>query len=832
MNAESIFIKKHDVLDSCSFESLKKEGITTSQKFSGHVWTDYNIHDPGVTILEQLCFVLSDVAYRIDYPVVDYLTDSSSDFCLAESSLIPPEQIFPCHATTQGDLKKVILDQVLELDNVHIEKLPIQNYRSGLSNIYISISPLAKIGNSELQESEVKRRVLSCFAGNRNLCENIDKVYVTKDITYTLQADIDIENINDSTEVLAKIYFNCAQIIAQKPQSFETNSTTNALSKFLTGPSVEHEHYDFEVTHKKTIPSFEFHAVINNIKGVKNVNSLGFIDSNGQLADILQIDSFKQHIRIFVPDCLEQISVLLKFNGRESVIDFESFKIKYQELITEFFAKKTQKISFDTLYSKPVNHDLHIKQYTGIQNHFPPNYGINYRGVPRSLGDKRKAQAFQLKGYLAIFEQIILNQINKIDEIKYLFSPLLFVNSQPSSAFLDSNIIPDFEQIKSTKYEEQLVIKDQRFCSFYRRASKILDYLLALYGEKFNQHSLKQFNYYISENNIEKNIVQNKIRLLSHIVDVTKNRLKATNLKEQVWNTNNVSGLQLKASILLDFGCLEVRSLSFGVYRNDINVSFKQIVDSSLPESFFDFFIDKKIINEFFQPIDVQSIETVTLKELNECFPGKFTCKENAVSQQFLKAVTNIRHFKVGEITKQSVFEKNDHIRLNQFYLSYFDQHESSDFAIGEFDDKTSAIYAANVLVSYFQNISCQSEGMHIVEHNLISQYFDVEEHKTTIPPSFFQSRISVVMPNWTGRTSDKQFQKFAEETVLLNCPAHLYPMFLWLDLKQMYLFEVRFKKWLQVSKLSDKANLQLAKTSHELANYLFSLHGSMKGAT
>ena len=42
---------------SMNFEKLRDEALTYVQKYSGAEWTDFNLHDPGITILEALCFV-------------------------------------------------------------------------------------------------------------------------------------------------------------------------------------------------------------------------------------------------------------------------------------------------------------------------------------------------------------------------------------------------------------------------------------------------------------------------------------------------------------------------------------------------------------------------------------------------------------------------------------------------------------------------------------------------------------------------------------------------------------------------------------------------------
>ena len=42
---------------------------STSSELSGRVWTDHNLHDPGITTLEILCYALTDLAYRTGFSV-------------------------------------------------------------------------------------------------------------------------------------------------------------------------------------------------------------------------------------------------------------------------------------------------------------------------------------------------------------------------------------------------------------------------------------------------------------------------------------------------------------------------------------------------------------------------------------------------------------------------------------------------------------------------------------------------------------------------------------------------------------------------------------------
>ena len=103
------------------FESMRKLGIDWIQQLSGDIWTDYNIHDPGVTILENLCFGLLDLSYRTEFDIADIIFAPRTDNTLGESKEIEqisdnqafflPEQVFPTSPITLNDYRKLLLDQ-------------------------------------------------------------------------------------------------------------------------------------------------------------------------------------------------------------------------------------------------------------------------------------------------------------------------------------------------------------------------------------------------------------------------------------------------------------------------------------------------------------------------------------------------------------------------------------------------------------------------------------------------------------------------------------------------------------------------------------------------
>ncbi|MCB1830017.1 MAG: hypothetical protein KDI35_07820, partial [Gammaproteobacteria bacterium] len=89
-----------DDSDELSFAALRRLGIACAQEFAGENWSDFNVHDPGVTILEQICYALTDLVYRSEFDVADHLTSPDGEIDFARLALELPERIFPCRPAT------------------------------------------------------------------------------------------------------------------------------------------------------------------------------------------------------------------------------------------------------------------------------------------------------------------------------------------------------------------------------------------------------------------------------------------------------------------------------------------------------------------------------------------------------------------------------------------------------------------------------------------------------------------------------------------------------------------------------------------------------------
>ncbi|RME60507.1 MAG: hypothetical protein D6790_09125, partial [Caldilineae bacterium] len=101
------------------YAALRRAGLARLPELTA-AWTDFNEHDPGVTILEQLCYALTDLAYRSSYPIPELLASGGRD---PYRSLPGPARVLPSQPVTLADLRKLALD-VEGVRNAWFEPLP------------------------------------------------------------------------------------------------------------------------------------------------------------------------------------------------------------------------------------------------------------------------------------------------------------------------------------------------------------------------------------------------------------------------------------------------------------------------------------------------------------------------------------------------------------------------------------------------------------------------------------------------------------------------------------------------------------------------------------
>lgn len=99
---------------SVDYYQLRREGIGHIQQAGSQQWTDYNVHDPGITILEALCYAITDVGYRIEWDIADILAPATPSADPArpypDQAFFTAREVLTVNPTTVDDFRRALID--------------------------------------------------------------------------------------------------------------------------------------------------------------------------------------------------------------------------------------------------------------------------------------------------------------------------------------------------------------------------------------------------------------------------------------------------------------------------------------------------------------------------------------------------------------------------------------------------------------------------------------------------------------------------------------------------------------------------------------------------
>jgi hypothetical protein len=101
--------KDKPATEGMDYAFLREAGINSIQSVSAALWTDHNIHDPGITILEVLAYAITDISARANKPVGDLLA-SKPNPSGTEKDFFTATEILPCSPVTANDFRKLLID--------------------------------------------------------------------------------------------------------------------------------------------------------------------------------------------------------------------------------------------------------------------------------------------------------------------------------------------------------------------------------------------------------------------------------------------------------------------------------------------------------------------------------------------------------------------------------------------------------------------------------------------------------------------------------------------------------------------------------------------------
>lgn len=796
------------------YEELRKQGIEHIKKNAAAIWTDHNIHDPGITTLEILCYAITDLSYRSRYAIPDLMRKEGDNPASVIKEFFTAKQIFPNNALTINDYRKLLINvekvknvwlvpkpKNIAADITHKKLVPappagstavavaIKGYYSVLLEFDIDVKTVE-------EQDKIIEEVKTLLQQNRNLCEDFGTIKKVDQQLFRLCCDIEMKPDADATAVMANIFFNIQlhltpmvrfYSLQQMLNDKEENYTTDKIFEgpFISKGFIKEKELNASVL-KTEIHLSDLMQIMLNQPEVTTVPDILFNDitQTTGLANkwVIPVTDGRQP----VADIMQSNIVVYK-NGLPVRLNKQNIKTAYDKLMADYLAKNENMQSEDLKFETGTYRGA--EKYHSIHHHFPKAYGISHWGLPPEATIARQKQAKQLQAYLLLFDQVMANYLSQLSSVKNLFStaneeqtyftqvvkdfkdPTHLYNTY--TEIKNGNVVDEDKSWKNTVAAIQLAAEEKESKQFYKRRNIFLDHLLSRFAESFFEY----INIYISHfpaDASDKKILELKKSFLANYPEYSSKRALAYNYTQadKLWDTDeNISGFEKRIQRLLGFENLSRRSL----------VNFISEITEELQAD------NTKLYS--FKIVDKKGAKVLLTAD------EKFNEKERAEEElKIAKALCTT----AGAMT--IVEDPAD----NKFRIEVKDKLNTL-IAVGEKGTKAGAEKDRKKLVQIVTDMA--DEGFFLIEHLLL---FDrelvtflpicvdtnCEECSETDPYSF---RVSIIMPAYAKRFLDMEFRSYIEKTMREEMPAHLLVKICWVSNEQLSELEDAYKDWLPV---------------------------------
>jgi uncharacterized protein len=799
-------------------ETLYAIGLGHVQRLANRIWTDYNVHDPGITTLELLCYALTDLGYRAQFPVKDLLASETNNADEMKKQFFTARQILPNRALTLLDYRKLLID-LKGVKNAWLTPASLTYFADTIKGVLLKtdpglpgIKPVEVRGlydvrieymdsiNAADEKAAVLKTVKERLQANRNLCENFVSFSEVSTQNFLLCAELELASDANAVQVEADIFFQVQQYLApavvnhtlsEMLERKHTDGTAFTVDEIFNGPALDCGFIDDEELAAADLRA-EIHlsdviSIIMDIEGVRAVKDI-VINPQGTstaLADkwIVPITAGKKALLN-----VDQSRLVIYKRNMPMTVDLAAVKASLNDLNEAARAKAETAFAYDL--DIPLGQFRQPSSYYSFQNHFPVLYGLSEFGLNSAADDARKALAYQLKGYLLFFDQIMANYFAQLSHVKDLLSTDPALQRTYFCQVVDS--FADSKEIYAANPLPALEAAAEDAELFADRRNRFLDHLIARFAERFTEFANIMQS---ALGTTEAGMIGFKCEFLKNYPGISIERSLAYNysLKKDadLWNSPNVSGLEKRLAKLLGIRNFTRRNLG------DIAYDIYAEIDAT-PGNEFRWRIRKKDTGKI---ILSSSTKYTTKKLARQEMQTAISFALLPAGYQRKEAPNGTHYFNIVDGGNNVVGRR----------IEYFDTIEHMEQAIAE-------------LIEYLQ-VNYSDEGMYLVETILLRPEQNTDPFLPICPdPNCtdcadedpYSYRIHVILPAYASRFANMDFRRFVEEVIREETPAHILPRICWISKEDMAVLEKAYRDWIYL-----KAGAETAQRKTKLQAFI-----------
>lgn len=817
-----------------SFDALRQQAIAHAQSASGELWTDYNLHDPGVSLLEVMCYALTEDIYSNERSVPELLgldqAASAQDW--QRYALHPAPAVLHCRPCSEDDYQRSLHEMLPGARQLNIRALRDAG-GTGLGLWRLSLlgsasakpaSPYTAVPTATDQARAQARSLARAYWSQRNLGEDLQGLpQALRPRWLEIDLQIQVQGSRDLLDLLGEAMLRCDDLIAARPQRQPATPSTGVQDPDDEGgPPQSLGHIDdasLQQGRAAQLYLSDLARRLSTLEGVAGLPSLSLrLDGAPVTAAMLDWRGSNWALALRWPS---------------SPADLQGWRVYRQGSASsagnpgsdQSYLREENRVQLpvDALLRhlrdvqtarRPLQALQPLVAQTGGPSGTPPSTlraeaHASYYPASQQLPYIYQQQGpgrLQWTGYLALLEQWLAQAKAQAEHLPQLYAiraaddaltragPASHSHAggtQPSYwwATLRDAELPGMDSLyleSAEALEAQLsAAADDR----HERQMRVLDQLLALHGEALDFSELQDLPCYFGPEAWAAHLLSRKQEMAAHVLRFTAGRHAAFDYSRRSIaqgndssTSSNTSVLQQRLSLQLAFAHSHSRPLcgamaaleALGLDFNEANAPLT--LKLSMSRQGHEASNPGSHRGPQLRPQDLRLNQAPNWPALIQHIPALRGPQLAAV----LRAAVWPEHFEFAS-TRQGP-------------VSLLLQLPDEQLTLAQANDLAAAQDLALQLHAAACQLQRECEGLHLVEHVLLRPEQDAELDK--LPP-FFSHQISLVFPAWTARCADARFRALARQLAMQAAPAHLHCRLLWLSLAQMKQFERLYQTWL-----------------------------------
>ncbi|HET6255442.1 MAG TPA: hypothetical protein VFE32_15285 [Puia sp.] len=565
------------------YQFLRRQGIKLIEDLCGKNWTDYNAHDPGITLLEAYCFALTELGYRTSFDMKDLLTAPSGEPEDRHSVLYAPERILPSNPVTLADYRKLVAD-IAGVRNAWVEKsdeyeIPIYvgegkdgyvlTYEAGHGIAFLRLKGLLHVRVEfeeevirEKREEELLRRVTEKLHHHRNLCEDIIGVKAVDYEPFTLEAEIKVKEGCDIDLVTAQVYQAIRNLFSPAINFYSPDQLKErgyVMEELFEGPVLQHGFIDGKELDDTALNEVQLSDVIRQITAIGGVIAIERLSipasASGPFPDfdewLRQLRDQQKTPRLDTEASVIQFS--RSGDRHRGVAEKKPDMARVRALLNYLLAgdKKVKLKTYRHDWAPPAGEYMDAGDYFPFQRSLPACYRMDeeFTAADAEMDEGRRS-VLRLRGFLYLFEQLLANALSQVAHVRELFSMDATVGSTYFTQIPKE--IHNWQAlfVHLSQFEKQSGELQESLTTKLNRRNAMLDHLLGRFGEELQEH--EGAGLAAGKEGAEK-AIRDKAAMLQDAVALSNYRGKGFDYTnpDAVWDTDNVAGCKKRVCRLL-----------------------------------------------------------------------------------------------------------------------------------------------------------------------------------------------------------------------------------------------------------------------------------------